>query len=136
MAQQNYPQIAFLWPALVAASASGMASALAEEFAQLAAGADAKSELSAPSWTSCNRIALELPSMRLRDFSVASHGVPALVCAPFALHGATLVDLARGHSLVAALLEAGLARVLVTDWRSATPEMRFLSIDSYLADLN
>jgi hypothetical protein len=24
----------------------------------------------------------------------------------------------------------------VTDWRSATPEMRFFSIDSYLADLN
>jgi poly(3-hydroxybutyrate) depolymerase len=26
--------------------------------------------------------------------------------------------------------------VFVTDWRSATPEMRFFSIDSYLADLN
>jgi len=31
---------------------------------------------------------------------------------------------------------AGLRNVFVTDWRSARPEMRFFSIDSYLADLN
>jgi poly(3-hydroxybutyrate) depolymerase len=31
---------------------------------------------------------------------------------------------------------AGLGRVFVTDWRSASPDMRFLSIDNYLADLN
>jgi poly(3-hydroxyalkanoate) synthetase len=31
---------------------------------------------------------------------------------------------------------AGLRNVFVTDWRSASPEMRFFSIDSYLADLN
>jgi len=37
---------------------------------------------------------------------------------------------------VAALLASGLGRVFVTDWRSASPDMRFLSIDSYLGDLN
>jgi pimeloyl-ACP methyl ester carboxylesterase len=36
-------------------------------------------------------------------------------------------------SLVAALRMAGLRNVFVTDWRSASPEMRFFSIDSYLA---
>ena len=30
----------------------------------------------------------------------------------------------------------GLSRLFVTDWRSATPEMRYFTIDSYLADLN
>jgi len=41
-----------------------------------------------------------------------------------------------GHSLVAALRDAGLARLFVTDWRSATAETRFLGIDNYLSDLN
>ena len=62
--------------------------------------------------------------------------MPTLLCAPFALHGAAIADLAPGHSLVAALREAGLARLFVTDWRSAQPDMRDLGIDNYLADLN
>ena len=49
---------------------------------------------------------------------------------------AAIADLAPGHSLVAALQGAGLRRLFVTDWRSAAPEMRFLTIDNYLADLN
>jgi poly(3-hydroxyalkanoate) synthetase len=52
------------------------------------------------------------------------------------LHGSTITDFAPGHSLVAALQGAGMRRVFVTDWRSASPDMRFLSIDNYLADLN
>ena len=31
---------------------------------------------------------------------------------------------------------AALSRVFVTDWRSATPETRYFTIDNYLADLN
>ncbi len=52
------------------------------------------------------------------------------------MHTATIADFAPGHSVVQSLLQSGLSRVLVTDWRSASPEMRFFSIDSYLADLN
>jgi len=74
--------------------------------------------------------------VRLRDFSTACEGMPTLLCAPFALHGSTITDFAPGHSLVAALQGAGVRRVFVTDWRSASPDMRFLSIDNYLADLN
>jgi poly(3-hydroxyalkanoate) synthetase len=37
---------------------------------------------------------------------------------------------------VEALRRNGLSRVFVTDWRSATPDMRYFGIDSYLADLN
>jgi poly(3-hydroxyalkanoate) synthetase len=74
--------------------------------------------------------------MRLRDFSTQAQGFATLVCAPYALHGATVADFAPGHSVVEALLGSGVGRVLVTDWRSATPEMRYFSIDSYLADLN
>jgi poly(3-hydroxybutyrate) depolymerase len=47
-----------------------------------------------------------------------------------------LSDLAAGHSLVAALRGAGATNLFVTDWRSASPDMRFLGIDDYLTDLN
>jgi len=74
--------------------------------------------------------------MRLREFSAGGDEMPTLVCAPFALHDATLTDFAPNHSLIAALQMGGLSNLFVTDWRSASPEMRFFSIDSYLADLN
>jgi poly(3-hydroxyalkanoate) synthetase len=87
-------------------------------------------------WATPNKIALELSCMRLRDFSRAETGQPTLVCAPYALHSASITDLTPGHSLVEALHRGGLDRVFVTDWRSATPDMRYLSIDNYLSDLN
>jgi poly(3-hydroxyalkanoate) synthetase len=82
-------------------------------------------------------VALQLPSMRLREFSQRGSGQPpVVVCAPYALHSALLVDFAPEHSLVEALQKEGVSRIYVPDWRSATPEMRYLSIDNYLADLN
>lgn len=81
-------------------------------------------------------MALELHTVQLRDFTTANSGVPTLLCAPLALHGAALADLTAGHSLVAALRGAGIERLFMADWRSASPNMRFLSIDDYLADLN
>ncbi|MGP0092416.1 MAG: alpha/beta fold hydrolase [Xanthobacteraceae bacterium] len=128
--------LAFLWPALAAASASNFASALAKEFVNLAVGSDAASVCPEPEWATCNKVALELDSVRLRDFAATGKGMPTLICAPFALHGATVVDFAPGHSLVTALQTAGLRRVFATEWRSASPAMSFMSIDGYLADLN
>jgi pimeloyl-ACP methyl ester carboxylesterase len=94
-------------------------------------------------WSSPNAIALELGSMSLRDFSAGgdgpatlSGGPATLICAPYALHGATIADFAPGHSVVERLRQNGLSRLFVTDWRSATPETRFFTIDNYLADLN
>ena len=88
-------------------------------------------------WTTPNAVVLELPSMRLREFSRRdSAQQPVVVCAPYALHGALIADFAPGHSLVEALQKDGVNRIYVPDWRSASPEMRYLSIDNYLADLN
>lgn len=89
-----------------------------------------------PEWASRHSLRLELPTMELRDFSTGGNGPAALVCAPFALHGATIADFAPGHSVVEALQRAGLRRAFVTDWRSATPAMKDFTIDTYLADLN
>jgi poly(3-hydroxyalkanoate) synthetase len=95
-------------------------------------------------WTTPNRVALELATMRLRDCAKDQikdqgkdrAGQPALVCAPYALHRALIADFAPGHSVVESLQGGGIGRVYLTDWRSATPDMRYLSIDSYLTDLN
>lgn len=126
---------AFLWPALAAASASEFAAAVAKQWADFAAP-DHQKPAGEPCWATPNSIALELNTVRLRDFSTARKGHPTLLCAPFALHGATVTDFTSGHSLVAALRAAGLLRLYVADWRSATPEMRYLAIDDYLAALN
>jgi poly(3-hydroxybutyrate) depolymerase len=128
--------MALLWPALAAESASEFASALAREFVGLAVGPDAAIKADEPGWNTQNRVALELAMVRLRDFSSASEGTATLICAPFALHGATIVDLASRHSLIEALQRSGIHRLFVTDWRSATAEMRFCTIDDYLATLN
>jgi poly(3-hydroxyalkanoate) synthetase len=75
--------------------------------------------------------------MRLREFSRGNAAQqPVVVCAPYALHGALIADFASGHSLVETLQKDGVNRIYVPDWRSASPEMRYLSIDNYLADLN
>jgi poly(3-hydroxybutyrate) depolymerase len=133
---RQFASLAFLWPALAAETASEFTSAMAREFASLAIGPDTTANGREPRWTTGNEVAIELPAVRLRDFSTSPDGAATLVCAPFALHSATIVDFAPSHSLIAALQSAGVRRVFVTDWRSATPEMRFWSIDDYLAALN
>ena len=135
MAYSWSPSAVFLWPALAAASASEAAAAIASEFTHLAIGIE-NTQGPAPEWATPNKVVLELPTMRLRDFSTRRHGVPTLICAPYSLHGATIADFAPGHSLVRALRQAGLPQLAVTEWRSATPQMRYFSIDNYLADLN
>ena len=88
-------------------------------------------------WTTPNAVVLQLQSMRLREFSRGNATqAPVLVCAPYALHGALIADFAPGHSLVGTLQKDGVNRIYVPDWCSAVPEMRYLSIDNYLAELN
>ncbi|MBN8534401.1 MAG: alpha/beta hydrolase [Rhizobiales bacterium] len=87
-------------------------------------------------WASPNRVLLELPTMRLRTFEAEVPGPSAIVVAPYALHSAMTADFATGHSVVETLLAGGIGRVLVTDWRSATPAQGCMGVDACLADLN
>jgi len=89
-----------------------------------------------PEGATPGKIVLELQTVRLRDYTLNESGVPTLLCTPLALHGAAVADLATTHSLVAALRSAGIERLFMADWRSASTNMRFLGIDGYLADLN
>ncbi len=126
----------FVWPLRFASAMNESASSLLNWYAGLFDGARIDAQVAEPHWTTQNTIVLELPTLRLRDVSTGKTGQPTLICAPYALHGATIVDFARDHSIVEALQKAGLARLAVTDWRSASAEMRHFSIDTYLADLN
>src|SRR5467141_823234 len=132
----QFPYAAFFWPALVAASAAETASSIAAHFLGFSGDAHGDHIRQEPEGATPSKIALELYAVRLRDFTVAQSGVPTLLCTPLALHGAAVADLAAGHSLVAALSSAGIERLFMADWRSASAEMRFLGIDEYLADLN
>src|SRR6266404_802980 len=132
----QFPYSAFFWPALAAASAGEVASSWAALFAGFSGDANGGHTPQEPEGATPGKIALELRAVRLRDFTVAQSDVPTLLCTPLALHGAAIADLATGHSLVAALRDAGIGRLFMTDWRSASAEMRFLGIDEYLADLN
>lgn len=127
------PQL-FLWPFIAASEAvAAQAGGLARVMAAACVEPDNRIK---PEWATPNHVRLDLATMELRDFSTAGEGIATLVCAPFALHGATLSDFATGHSVVQTLMRNGCHRIFVTDWRTATRDMRLLTIDSYLAELN
>ena len=109
---------------------------MAAHFIELCDGAGGDRTAKEPEGATPSKIALELHTVRLRDFTMVESGVPTLLCTPLALHGASIADLAAGHSLVAALRGAGIDRLFMTDWRSASADMGVLGIDEYLADLN
>ena len=132
----NSPYAAFFWPAFAAASSAEAVSSIAAHFMGFSGDAGGDRTPQEPEGATPSKIVLELRTVRLRDFTGIESGVPTLLCPPFALHGAAVADLVAGHSLVAALRGAGIGRLLMADWRSASAEMRFLGIDEYLADLN
>src|SRR5271169_3606288 len=109
-ANRSVPNLAFLWPAFVAASASEMNAIVAKQFANFALGHGGPA-LQPQRWTTPHTVTLELETVLLRNFTTEAKNFPALLCAPFALHGAAVSDLATGHSLVAALSDAGLKRL-------------------------
>jgi poly(3-hydroxybutyrate) depolymerase len=91
-----------------------------------------------PRFATPNKVASELHTLRLRDFTKAAAAgeTPTLIDAPYAGHTAVIADFHRDQSLVQTLLANGLSRVFVTDWKSATLEMKDYDIDNYLAEIN
>jgi polyhydroxyalkanoate depolymerase len=81
-----------------------------------------------------NRLRLDLRTMALRDYGQPG-GLPTLIDAPHAGHSAMIADFHRDQSLVQTLLENGLGHVALTDWKSATDDMKDFEVDNYLADM-
>jgi polyhydroxyalkanoate depolymerase len=88
-----------------------------------------------PRLATANRARLDLRTMVLRDYGEPGSGIPTLVDAPYAGHTAVIADYHRGQSLVETLLANGIAHVSLTDWKSASGDMRDLEVDNYLAEL-
>src|SRR3974390_1326908 len=87
-----------------------------------------------PHLATANRVALDLRTMLFRDYSIPQgKGLPTIVDAPYAGHSAMIADYHKGQSLMETLLANGLERLFLTDWKSATRDMKDLEIDQYLA---
>jgi polyhydroxyalkanoate depolymerase len=90
-----------------------------------------------PKLASSNHIMLDLRTMAFRNYSAdVATGVPVIVVAPYAGHSAMIADYHKGQSLMETLIAHGIARLYLTDWKSATEDMKDLEIDQYLAELN
>jgi len=90
-----------------------------------------------PTLATPNRPLLDLRTMVFRDYSAdKSNALPTIVDAPYAGHSAVIADYQPGQSLMETLRQHGVARLFLTDWKSATVDMKDLEIDQYLAELN
>ncbi|QBC31776.1 alpha/beta fold hydrolase [Pandoraea sp. XY-2] len=87
-----------------------------------------------PQLATPNEVRLDLRTMALREYGRPG-GIPTLVDAPYAGHTAMIADYHKGQSLVETLLDNGIGHVALTDWKSATDEMKDLDIDNYLAEI-
>jgi len=127
----------FLWPLALVGQATQNRLALTERNLRFAAEASRLRAPPAPGFPTPNRVILKLRTLWLRDYSCSTgEGEPAIVIAPYAGHTATIADYQRDQSLVGVLLANGVGRVVLTDWRSATADMKDFDIDQYLAELN
>jgi poly(3-hydroxybutyrate) depolymerase len=139
LATKREHSVPWLWPVAAAVEAGEAGLELFKENARFLSEMERVDNPPPPDWATPNRVALDLDTMRLRDFAEkpgAATQVPVLVDAPYAGHSATIADFAPHQSLVRTLMASGLERVLVTDWKSATDAMRNFDIDKYLAELN
>jgi polyhydroxyalkanoate depolymerase len=87
-----------------------------------------------PALATENRIRLDLRTMLLREYG-APGKIPTLVDAPYAGHTAVIADYHKGQSLIETLLANNVGHVALTDWKSATEDMKDLEIDNYLAEM-
>ncbi len=87
-----------------------------------------------PALATPNRVRLDLRTVTLREYGTPD-GIPTLVVAPYAGHTAMIADYHKGQSLVATLLANCVGQVALTDWKSASDDMKDLAIDNYLADV-
>ena len=81
-----------------------------------------------------NIVRLDLRTMTLRDYGRPG-GIPTLVNAPFAGHRAMIADYRVDQSLVGTLLAGGVGHVALTDWKSASEDMKDFGVDNYLEEL-
>ncbi|HZG89353.1 MAG TPA: alpha/beta fold hydrolase [Pseudonocardia sp.] len=89
-----------------------------------------------PHWHRSNEVVFSTPIARLRDATAAADRddpvLPTLVLPPQAGHSSHIVDFSAAQSQLGAIAEAGLTRVFVLEWRSATAATRHITITDYI----
>jgi poly(3-hydroxybutyrate) depolymerase len=129
-------EVPFFWPMLVAAQLAEQGIEIYARNIEFAAEEVKLRELR-PSLATKNRVMLDLRTMLFRDYSPeGAGGVPTIIDAPYAGHSAVIADYHKGQSLMETLLANGVTRAYLTDWKSASADMKDLEIDQYLAELN
>ncbi len=129
--------VPWFWPFSAAAALADEELELLADNLKFAAEEEKIDHPPLPRFATANQQRLELHTLRLRDFSPAgAEGTATVIDAPYAGHRSTIADYHKGQSLVETLLDNGVRRVLVTDWKSATLAMKDYDIDTYLAELN
>jgi polyhydroxyalkanoate depolymerase len=132
--QTRLPSVPAFWPVVTAAA---MAEAGMEILARNLAFMGEEIKIYGalrPRLATPNVVRLDLRTMTLRDYGRAG-GIPTLVDAPHAGHSAMIADYHKGQSLIETLLANGLGHVALTDWKSATDDMKDFDIENYLAEL-
>ncbi len=128
--------VPLFWPALMAAEMTRQGLDLAvrnvrflEEETRLHGGIK-------PRLATAHTVRMRLRTLSLCDYSAeGAGGLPTLVVAPYAGHTSMIADYHEGQSLMQTLRAAGVGRLLLTDWHSATPDMKDFEVDQYLEEL-
>ncbi len=128
--------VPFFWPVQLAAS---MAEQGLELYARNVKFLDEELRLHGgikPRLATAHSVRLTLRTLDLCDYSAPdAQGIPTLVIAPYAGHTSMIADYHEGQSLMQTLRVAGVGPLFLTDWHSATADMKDLEIDDYLAHL-
>ncbi|MEO8852080.1 MAG: alpha/beta fold hydrolase [Allobranchiibius sp.] len=92
-----------------------------------------------PTWSSQHTVVRSWPQAQLLDFSDltgSAEGVPTLILPPQAGHASTIVDYSDAQSQVRTAQAAGLDRVFVLSWNSATQETSQSTIEDFIEILD
>jgi Poly-beta-hydroxyalkanoate depolymerase len=89
-----------------------------------------------PKLATAHNLRLKLRTLDLCDYSAhEAKATPTLVVAPYAGHTSMIADYHVGQSLMQTLQANGVEHLFLTDWHSATADMKDLEVDEYLAAL-
>lgn len=137
----HYPEVGvpYFWPFGIALSMEEKALELEQRNMKfLNEVVKTEEEKPKPEWASRNVALYSLHTFTLRDFSrkKADNEIPVFILPPYAGHTSIIADFQKKQSLVETLLENGIKRVVLTEWHSATLEMKDYDIDNYLAEIH
>ncbi|TAL86006.1 MAG: alpha/beta fold hydrolase [Candidimonas sp.] len=89
-----------------------------------------------PRLATAHNVRLKLRTLDLCDYSAPhASGIPVLVDAPYAGHTSMIADYHESQSLMQSLRGNGVEKLFLTDWHSATYDMKDMEVDQYLAEL-